>query len=386
MLICVGGIHGNEPAGVEALERVVEALRDHCDQLTGDFVAFVGNRRALKAGKRFLSHDLNRAWSVDTPWEGLGDLEAWTRASANGEDRTVEELERQELQQAFAEVVAQARGKVFILDLHTTSGGGGAFTTVGDSLVNRSFALNIPVPLVLGLEELVRGTLVGYLSEYGFTTAVFECGQHEEVEASKRAEAAVWLVLRGAGLLAAGIRPEVQKSAEYLGAECRYLPRVLEMRYRHGIRAGDAYRTSPGFRNFQPIETGQVMGRDRNGAVTTPEGGRVLMPLYQVQGEDGFFVVREFSQVWLWISRVLRVLGVAKIAHWLPGVYRESAIPNALAADRRVARWYALELFHLLGYRRHLEEGDRLVVVGRPVPRQLPGRLCLEAPPASAGM
>ncbi len=44
---------------------------------------------------------------------------------------------------------------------------------------------------------------------------------------------------------------------------------------------------------------------------------------------------------------------------------RDPEQPGALVANRRVARWYALELFHLLGYRKHLEEGRRLVVMRR---------------------
>ena len=55
----------------------------------------------------------------------------------------------------------------------------------------------------------------------------------------------------------------------------------------------DRYVTRPGFRNFQRIAAGEVIGDDRHGEVAAPEGGMLLMPLYQRLGEDGFFVVRE---------------------------------------------------------------------------------------------
>lgn len=375
MFIGVGGMHGNEPAGVQALERVIDTLDSRGPSISGDFVALAGNTRALHLGQRFIHHDLNRAWTT----EGLsgGDPESGPWAA---EPPRAEDVERHELHQLLGRVIARARGPVYILDIHTTSGGGGAFTTVGDSLANRSFALNIPVPLVLGLEELVHGTLVGYLSQFGYTTAVFECGQHEEAEAVRRAEAAVWIALKGAGVLPGARWKQVLHGTEYLRAECHYLPKVLEMRYRHAIGPDDGYRTVPGFRNFQPILEGDVIGQDRGGDVRAPQSGRVLMPLYQVQGEDGFFVIREFSRLWLFLSKALRGLGVAKVAHWLPGVHKDPKIPGALAANRNVARWYALELFHLLGYRRHVEEADRLVVVGRgprdggpvPLPSELP--------------
>ena len=36
--------------------------------------------------------------------------------------------------------------------------------------------------------------------------------------------------------------------------------------------------------------------------------------------------------------------------------------PEALLVDRRVARWYALQVLHLLGFRREIDVGDQLVV------------------------
>ncbi|MDH3223359.1 MAG: succinylglutamate desuccinylase/aspartoacylase family protein [Gemmatimonadota bacterium] len=355
MFLCVGGLHGNEAAGVGGMEDVVEQLQPRAPRMRGDFVALRGNVRALRIGRRFLRYDLNRAWAPAGPAESL----------PAGGTVTDEDAEVRELLAVLEEVRRAARGQLYLLDLHTTSGSGGAFTTVGDSLDNRAFASAIPVPLVLGLEELVEGTLVGCLSEEGWTTAVFECGQHYEPEARRRAEAAIWILIREAGLLAPADVTEADQAWEALAGEYRTLPRVLEMRYRHPVIRGDEYRTRPGLLNFQTVNEGEVLGEDRGGRITAPETGRILMPLYQEQGEDGFFLVRDFSRIWLTISKALRRLGVARIVHWLPGVSRDPALPGALVANRRVARWFALELFHLLGYRRHLEDKHRLVVVQR---------------------
>lgn len=339
------------------MESLVRTLENRADLIAGDFVAVRGNVRALASGRRFLVRDLNRAWSPHR----LEARDAKPSPSlAEGEDAEVGELS-----EAVRRVIQERRGELYMLDLHTTSGDGGAFTTVGDSLDNRDFARAIPVPLVLGLEELVEGTLVGHLSELGFTTAVFECGQHGEPAAEARAAAALWIAVRAAGLLAPEHVPEAENGHEMLEKEHRGLPKVLEMRYRHHVVAEDGYRTNPGYRNFHPIGAGDLVGQDRRGGVEAPKAGRILMPLYQEQGEDGFFVVRAFSPAWLWVSRALRKLRVARIVHWLPGVSRDPEVPGALVANRHVARWFALQLFHLLGYRRHLEEGDRLVVVRR---------------------
>ena len=76
------------------------------------------------------------------------------------------------------------------------------------------------------------------------------------------------------------------------------------------------------------------------------------MPLYQSQGADGFFVIQPIRMLWLKISATVRRLHLERVIHWLPGVERHKEETTRFRIDRRVARWYALELFHLLGFRR----------------------------------
>lgn len=351
-LLAVGGIHGNEPAGVHALWRVLEGLSSRQGHMRGDFVALAGNRAALELGRRFIDLDLNRAWT-DERLERL-------RTPADG--TMAEDGEQLELKEAIESVVREARGPVFLLDLHTTSGVGGPFTTFGDSLPNRDFAGNIPVPMILGLEELVEGTLLAFLSRNGVVGVVYETGQHEEGAAVDRAEAGVWIALQAAGLFPEGRLPEATQGRKLLQRESNGVPRVLEMRYRHDIRPEDRFRMDPGYRNFTPVIEGQAVARDAEGEVRVGESGRLLMPLYQEQGQDGFFVIREFRPFWLFVSELLRRLRVDRIAHWLPGVYRDPDLPDAVVVDKRVARWYALQLFHLMGYRKHEDAGTRLVL------------------------
>jgi succinylglutamate desuccinylase len=123
---------------------------------------------------------------------------------------------------------------------------------------------------------------------------------------------------------------------------------------------------NPGYVNLQPIAESEVLARDRTGDVRAPEGGRVLMPLYQEQGDDGFFVVREFAPFWLRVSEVLRRIRADRIVHWLPGVRRDPRRTGVLRVDRGVARWYALEILHLLGFRKQRERDGELVVLRRP--------------------
>ncbi len=288
LLLVVGGLHGNEPAGVWALQRVARRVRERRRRLRGDFVALAGNLEALRRGRRFLSYDLNRVWTPSR-------IEALRsrRASSAGGDAAWEDRAALRLLQVFEEAARRRRGPAYVLDIHTTSSGGGAFTTASDRARNRRFAMAIPAPLVMKLDEHLEGTLTSYLDSLGYAAAVFECGQHEEVEAKARAKSAIWLAIRAAGLLDADAAPEARAGRRRLEAAYRDLPHVLEMRYRHAVAERDGYSTRPGFANFQPVRAGQAIGDDLGGEVVAPESGRLLMPLYQELGEDGFFIVRE---------------------------------------------------------------------------------------------
>jgi len=352
-LVCIGGVHGNEPAGVLALQRVLVRLAGRAGAMRGDFVALAGNRPALALGRRFVDRDLNRAWTDER-------LDRLREPGAVHE--LIEDREQVELLEAFEAAVASARGPVYLLDLHTTSGPGGPFITFGDMLPNRILAAHIPVPMILGLEELLDGTLGTFLGRHGIVGLAYESGQHDEPRAVDRAEAGIFLTVAAVGLLPEASVPETAAARKLLAADTRHLPGAMELVHRHGIGPLDGFVMDPGYRSFQPVRTGQAVAKDVRGPVRVDRNARLLMPLYQKLGDDGFFLVREFSPFWMRASYVLRKLGVDRIVHWLPGVSLDPALPGAVLVDRNVARWYATELLHLLGFRIHEEAGTRLVV------------------------
>jgi succinylglutamate desuccinylase len=356
-LVVVGGLHGNEPCGVHALKRVLAGLEGHAGELCGELLALAGNLTALAYRCRFVSHDLNRCWQserVSVLLTGAGEA-----------DEEVEDKELRELVAAIEGAAARARGKTYVLDLHSTSGDGAPFGLIADTLLSRAVARHLPVPIVLGLEEELDGTMLSYLGDQGHVTIGFEGGQHDAPSSIDHAEAAVWLVLEAAGLLQPGqLAPAALR--QRLAAAGAGLPEVVEVRHRHPVTPEDDFQMQPGFRNFQPVATGQVLAHDRNGPVRVPEAGLVLMPLYQAQGEDGFFLVRPFSPFWLRVSALLRRLRADSVVHLLPGVRRDRDRPGTYVVNRRIARWFALELFHLLGFRRHGALGDSLTVSRRP--------------------
>lgn len=354
LVVCIGSVHGNEPAGVLACRRVIARIDADGIELAGSFAAIIGNRRASSLRQRYIDHDLNRIWVA----ERLAPLPTG--------GRLVEAEEAEELLAALELEAGDRRPEsIHVVDLHTTSGASPAFAVLDDTLPNREFALSFPVPLVLGLEEELSGTMLAYLTERDWITMGFESGQHDDPASVDRAEAAVWLALAAAGLLAAD-HPAVTGARLQLEQASQGFPHVLELRYRHAITPEAGFRMMPGFVSFDSVEAGAVLGHDRSGEVRATESGRVLMPLYQAQGDDGFFLVRRVSERWLELSKWLRNRGVDRIVHWLPGVRRHPDQAESWIVDRRVARWFASDLFHLLGFR-HRGRAGRFVVVTRRV-------------------
>jgi hypothetical protein len=89
------------------------------------------------------------------------------------------------------------------------------------------------------------------------------------------------------------------------------------------------------------------------------------MPLYQEQGDDGFFIMREFRPFWLALSAMLRRLRADALFRFLPGVRRDPDRVGTLVIDQHVARFYAVELFHLLGYRKRRVHDGILIMSKR---------------------
>ena len=354
-LIAVGGVHGNEPAGALALARIFARLAGRDGRLRGDVVGLAGNVKALARNQRYLREDLNRIW--------LPDRLAHVRAPGAVLDD--EEAELAAVDREIAHAIQRRRGQVVIFDLHCMSAPGPAFVTFDDTLANRALALRIPSACVLGLEEELHGTLTDYYVRAGLTAFGFEAGQLYDPRSVDRAEAAVWMVLEAMGILTAAEWPEVERSRQLLAADRGSVPPVLEVRHRHPVTPAQGFQMRPGYVSFQPIRAGEPLAANASGPVVAPFGGLILMPLYQGQGSDGFFVVRPVSRFWLAVSSVVRRMPLRGILLWLPGVNRHETERGAFVVDTRRARWLALQLFHLLGFKRSLRLPHGLVMAPR---------------------
>lgn len=303
-LIVLAGVHGNEPAGLIAAGRAVDAVTRAGGLARGELVVLAGNRRAIARGVRFVQRDLNRQWSD----ERVAELRA---AAANPavvlgpEDR-----EQLELAEALDEVLAAARGRVYVVDLHTTSADGIPFAVIGDHLRHRSFALALPLPLLLGLTGTLGGTLTDWLSLRRCVAVAVEGGAHGSERSAVNHEAVFLLACAAAGLVDGAALAGLSELRATLASSWRDLPRAIRVHHRHAIAAADRFVMEPGFANVQRVAAGTLLAHDARGEIRAPREEVLVMPLYQKLGDEGFFFGREIPGfvfgLGAWIGRLWR--------------------------------------------------------------------------------
>lgn len=291
LLIAFGSMHGNEPAGRKALELMfkmleVEPITNPDFHFCGQLVGLIGNLRATNANQRFIKKDLNRHW---TP-ENIARVKATAPAALTAED-----AELRENVELIQQIVADYQPEqIIVLDMHTTTAFGGIFSIATDDEKSIDIGIQLHAPVITGMLRGLRGTSLHYFSTENFgvpTTAVcFESGQHNEPLSVNRAIAALTNCMRTIGCVGA---QHIENRHDTLLVEySKGLPQVSELVMVHSIKEGDDFKMNPGYKNFQPVKKGEVLAHDRHGEIRAQQDGAILMPLYQQQGEDGFFLIQ----------------------------------------------------------------------------------------------
>src|SRR6185312_11521362 len=227
-------------------------------------------------------------------------------------------------------LVGERRGPVVFLDLHSTSAPSTPFLCFGDTLANRALAMRLPITKILGLEEVIDGAMLGYWADRGHTAIAIEAGQHDAPETERRHQAALWLCAVAIGLVESALVPDLDAHHELL------------------------------------VSAGTVLARDRSGDIRASRDGILLMPRYQGQGDDGFFLAREVAPFWLRVSRLLRALPTERLLPLLPGVSRDLDDPHTLSVNPDRLRHHLVDMMHLCGYRRRRQRGATLLFSRRP--------------------
>lgn len=294
LILVFGALHGNEPAGVRAIESIFRILENestaHPDFVfKGKLAGFIGNLQAYRKQLRFIEKDLNRIWNPSFVQQLL------ESDPTQLQDESREVLELYEM--IRTEIEAFPGRDIVLLDLHTTSAEGGIFTIPTDETVSLELARALHVPVILRLQDSIEGPLLKFAASGHFHTApakvaavAFEAGQHDDPQSVERSIAAIVACLRAAGCCP---REALQHERDdLLRNTSEALPSVVFLRYVHHIGPNDAFRMRPGYLNFQTIKKGEHLADDVKGRVLSPIDGRILMPLYQSKGTDGFFIVQ----------------------------------------------------------------------------------------------
>ena len=185
--------------------------------------------------------------------------------------------------------------QLVFLDLHTTTATGGIFVVVTDDPPSIEIGKQLHAPVIKGLLNGIQGTILHYFNSDNFsipTSAIcFEAGQHYDPKSVNRSIAAIIACLRGMGC----VNPDhIENQHDKVLIEYgKNLPPLCELIYTYAIPAGDQFKMRPGYLNFQPLKKGEVIADNKQGPISVQEDCLMLMPLYQEQGEDGFFLIRE---------------------------------------------------------------------------------------------
>jgi len=354
-LIFIAGIHGNEPSGIFALYRVLTALSAASILLKGNIYAIAGNLSALEIGIRYHNKDLNRMWADDQS-------NSWT--CKNAKSQKEEYLEQTEIYSVITEILEKENGPFYFVDLHTTSSPTQPFITVNDTLLNRFFTRQYPVPLLLGIEEYLEGTLLNHINQLGYVAFGFESGQHDALSSIENHVAFVYLTLVFSGNIR---KTDIDYDIHYnlLMNATKDLESTYEIVYHYKIKYGEDFRTKPGFTNFETVKKGQQIATSNDVPIFIPRKGNIFMPLYQKKGEDGFFVIKPIPAIFLQLSTFFRKTHVDHLLTLLPGISWVSKKKNSLKVDLLVARFLAKKFFHLMGYRSRQVDSNHMVVKNR---------------------
>lgn len=291
LLICTAGLHGNELAGIKALEFVfkmleVEHITNPDFHFHGRLVGIAGNIQAMDQGKRYIKQDMNRMWMP----ENVERIRRTPPHLLESEERELRDMVRH----IDMELAHQPDASILVLDLHTTSSDGGIFCIATEDPESVRIASELHAPVILGMLHGIQGTTMHYFRREviprDITSFAFESGQHDDPKSVNRSIAAIIACLRALDM----IDPEHVETVhdQVLIDYSRGLPRIAELIQAYQIQDEDSFEILPDFRNFQPVEKGQLLAYDAGQTVHAIEDGLILMPRYQKQGDDGYFLLR----------------------------------------------------------------------------------------------
>jgi len=236
----------------------------------------------LKKKERFINKDLNRIWKTKNI-EKLKNIKILKN----------EDLELKKIHSIIETIIKQKKKEnLIIIDLHNTSSQNGLFTIVNNEK-EAKIASFINIPCITKLFTKVRGSLAQYYNSKGITSLVFEGGTIGDPASIYNHETGIYQVLEKMKFIKKTDIPkkiiEEDKKMNFV-LKKEYIK--YKVKYIHKINSEDNFIMKSNVANFQDVKKNEVLGVDKEGEVKSPINGKILMPLYQAQGSEGFYIIQ----------------------------------------------------------------------------------------------
>jgi hypothetical protein len=259
-------------------------------------------------------------------------------------------------------IVEDSQLPLIFFDLHSTSAPTVPFAAINDALFSRDLVDGLPIPVILGLEEQIEGTLNGILNDIGIASIIFEAGQHEAQETEKNHEAFIWYMLCKLNLIHLDARHSTKKYIDFFKSLTGKKAGFYEVIHRHFIGSEDKFLMKPGYQSFETIKKSELLAEQNNVRIISPSKGKIFMPLYQGKGNDGFFLLNRIRPFWIGISEWLRHKKMDEYLYLLPGVNENPDKKGVFIIHEGIAFLFALQIFHLLGFRKEHKVDNQMYV------------------------
>lgn len=275
LVVVVAALHGNEHVGFHALHAVAERLRP--DDFVGKIIGVTGNLQAANQKQRYIEKDLNRFFLADYLNADHKDVPEWHEARG-----LIDAINKYALDWPDDQ-------EIHLLDMHSMSGEGTPFTCFPHTKRNEHIAHLLPLPAIADIVEFLPGTLVDYFADKFTSTMVVEGGQHDAEVTRHVGRASLFCFLYHTGCLfnEALLEESEHFLKQHIGDTHSVFTRI---KYRYHIEHSGHFDMQPGYHNLQLVKASQLLAKDQGNEVLAPFAGRVVLPCYQKQGDDGFFI------------------------------------------------------------------------------------------------
>ena len=250
-------------------------------EINGNIIGLQANMEAIKQKERFIDYDLNRIWQK----------KYFQLAIKNNQKNS--ELYELKKTHSIIETIIEKKKKnnITIVDLHNTSSQDGLFTIVSNENEEK-IASYVEIPCITKLFSKVKGSLVQYYNSKGITSLVFEGGAINDPVSIFNHENGIYKILQKMKFIKENDIPiNIIKEREQIKIIHKNKFSKHEVKYIHKIKNEDKFIMMNNITNFKNVNKNDIIGKDVNGEVRAPIKGKILMPLYQSQGSEGFYII-----------------------------------------------------------------------------------------------